>query len=192
MTASTAARFKTAAISAGAAALACLIMPTGAQAQYRDADAYEVNAYEVDAYESAANEIDEIGANAENIRKLDIMLMVTSLRCRTGASDFQADYQAFASAHLATLNRVSTVLKAELAYLYGEVGAVREMDRSDVSMANEYGEGHPWLGCHELGSIVRQLAADRDPIRLSYAADELLATYPVYAPVRHPRQVSRR
>ena len=67
-----------------------------------------------------------------------------------------------------------------------------EMDRSDVSMANEYGEGHPWLSCHELGSIARQLADDGDPIRLSFAADELLATNPVYASVQHPRQASRR
>lgn len=182
MTASTAIRFKTAAMRAGAAALACLIVPTAAQAEYRDAEPYG----------SVSNEIDEIAANAENIRKLDIMLMVTSLRCRSGASDFQADYDAFASAHLATLNRANTVLKAELAYRYGEVGAVREMDRSDVSMANQYGEGHPWLSCHELGSIARQLAGDRDAMRLSYAADELLATYPVYEPIRHPRQASRR
>ena len=182
MTASKAIRFKTAAIRAGAAALACLIVPTAAQAEYRD----------VVTYGSVSNEIDEIGANAENIRKLDIMLMVTSLRCRTGASDFQADYDAFANTHLATLNRANSVLKAELAYMYGELGAVREMDRSDVSMANEYGEGHPWLSCHELGSIARQLADDGDPIRLSFAADELLATNPVYASVQHPRQASRR
>jgi len=182
MTASKAIRLKTAAIRAGAAALACLIVPTAAQAEYRDTYPYD----------SVSNEIDEIGANAGNIRKLDIMLMVTSLRCRTGASDFQADYDAFANTHLATLNRANSILKAELAYMYGELGAVREMDRSDVSMANEYGEGHPWLSCHELGSIARQLADDGDPIRLSFAADELLATNPVYASVQHPRQASRR
>lgn len=165
-----------------AATLFCLAVPSAAQADDTNFDRDDRH----------IAEMDEIDANAENIRKLDIMLMVTSLRCRTGASDFQADYDAFATAHLPTLNQASKVLKAELAYLYGEAGAVHEMDRTDVSMANEYGEGHPWLSCHELGSIARQLASDSDPVRLSYAADELLAAYPVYAPVRMPRQTARR
>ena len=164
------------------AIFASLTFPGAAQAEYRDADFIE----------RAFDATDLVGANAENIRKLDIMFMVTSLHCRNGGSDFQADYAAFTAAHLPTLNRATSVLRRELAYRHGEAGAVREMDRSDVSMANEFGEGHPWLSCHELRSIARDLAADRNPVRLSHAADELLATYPVYAQLDLPRRVANR
>ena len=32
---------------------------------------------------------------AAKLRHLDVMLMVSALRCRTGADDFQADYERF-------------------------------------------------------------------------------------------------
>ena len=111
---------------------------------------------------------------AESIRKLDIMLMVTSLRCRMGADDFQPEYRKFSANHLATLNQASNQLKADLQRKHGGKGAVRALDKLSVSMANQYGQGHPWLQCRELKKIASNLAKERNPAQLALAATNLL------------------
>ena len=113
---------------------------------------------------------------AEALRKLDIMLMVTSLRCRTTADNFQTDYQRFSSSHLLELNAASRTLQANL-LKQGNTGK-RALDKISVSMANAYGNGHPWLGCGELKQITRNLALDKDSAHLTLAADELLSSRP--------------
>ena len=113
---------------------------------------------------------------AEALRKLDIMLMVTSLRCRTTADNFQADYQKFSASHLTTLNAASQTLQANL-LKQGNTGK-RALDKISVGMANQYGNGHPWLSCGELKQITRNLASDKDATHLAVAADDLLSSRP--------------
>ena len=43
-------------------------------------------------------------------------------------------------------------------------------------MANQYGQGHPWLGCADLKMVTRSLALMRGPDALEEAADQLLAS----------------
>jgi hypothetical protein len=117
-------------------------------------------------------------SDAENLRRLDIMLMVTSLRCRMGADDFQPHYRKFSANHLSTLNTAARSLEAGLVAQYGAKGAKRALDRISVGMANEYGQGHPWLGCGELKQITSDLAASHDASELKLAAAELLAASP--------------
>lgn len=117
-------------------------------------------------------------SEAEDIRRLDIMLMVTSLRCRMGADDFQPHYQRFSANHLATLNSAARSLQAGLVREHGNRGAKRALDRISVGIANEYGQGHPWLGCAELKEITADLAATPDSSELGIAAVELLAATP--------------
>lgn len=112
---------------------------------------------------------------AEKLRRLDIMLMVTGLRCRTGADNFQADYGRFTAAHLIELNAASNELKADLSRRHGAAGASRALDRLSTTMANQYGGGHPWLNCSQLKSVARNLAAARGSAPLAEAADQLLA-----------------
>jgi len=114
----------------------------------------------------------------EAIRRLDIMLMVTSLRCRFGSDNFQPQYQKFSSAHLTTLNGAAKRLQSNFVAKHGAKGAARELDKISVGMANQYGQGHPWLGCGELKKIAGELAASKDPAALSTAAEELLASKP--------------
>lgn len=118
-------------------------------------------------------------SHAEALRKLDIMLMVTSLRCRTTADNFQADYQRFSSNNLAALNAAARALQADMVRHSGAQGARRALDRISVGMANEYGRGHPWLGCGELKSITRDLASGRDSVQLAAVASELLSAKPL-------------
>ncbi|MDG5748575.1 S-adenosyl-L-homocysteine hydrolase [Qipengyuania sp. XHP0207] len=116
---------------------------------------------------------------AEQIRKLDIMLMVTSLRCRMGSDDFQPHYRKFSAKHLSTLNGAAKTLEGGLVKRHGAKGAKRALDRISVGMANQYGQGHPWLECAQLKSITHNLSLSKDPADLTIAADELLAASPV-------------
>lgn len=121
------------------------------------------------------------GTADEQIRRLDIMLMVTSLRCRFGADNFQPQYQRFSSAHLGTLNGAARRMEGSLVTRYGAKGAKRALDDISVKMANQYGQGHPWLGCGQLKRIATDLAGSNDPAVLGQAAAELLAVQPVAA-----------
>jgi len=111
---------------------------------------------------------------AEKLRRLDIMLMVTGLRCRTTADNFQSDYGRFTTNHIDELNAASRSLKAELATRYGSAGAARALDRMSVIMANQYGQGHPWLSCRQLKQVAANLAQVRGSAALVAAADQLL------------------
>lgn len=111
---------------------------------------------------------------AEKLRRLDIMLMVTGLRCRTTQYNFQADYGRFTTNHIAELNAASREMKANLAKRHGIVGAARALDKISVTMANDYGNGHPWLGCDQLKKVASGLAAAKGSGPLVEAADQLL------------------
>ncbi|MFO1256584.1 MAG: S-adenosyl-L-homocysteine hydrolase [Sphingomonadaceae bacterium] len=112
--------------------------------------------------------------SAEKLRRLDIMLMVTGLRCRKTADNFQPEYGRFTTNHFATLNAAAQTLKAEYARSYGAAGANRALDRMSVQMANQYGQGHPWLNCAQLKQVTRTLADMRGEAPLYEAADDLL------------------
>lgn len=121
---------------------------------------------------AGANTLDD----AEKVRRLDIMLMVTGLRCRSTPDNFQADYGRFTTRHIATLNAASRQLQSQLAARVGPDKAGRALDRISVTMANTYGQGHPWLSCAQLKIAARGLAEADGPAVLVEAADQLLAS----------------
>src|ERR1700712_228500 len=110
---------------------------------------------------------------AEKLRQLDIMLMVTGLRCRTTADNFTADYGRFTSSQLRELNQANDELKADMARRYGAAAAQRALDRLSTTRANTYGQGHPWLSCAELKTVAQTLATVRGRATLEEAADQL-------------------
>ncbi|MDB5723649.1 MAG: S-adenosyl-L-homocysteine hydrolase [Novosphingobium sp.] len=112
-------------------------------------------------------------SKAEKLRRLDIMLMVTGLRCRTTADNFQADYQRFTTNHITELNQSARALKAELA-ARSAGNADRALDQLSVSMANSYGQGHPWLNCSELKMVAGGLADAPGEEPLVAAAEQLI------------------
>lgn len=114
-------------------------------------------------------------SGAEKLRRLDIMLMVTGLRCRTSRDDFMSDYGHFTMRQMTSLNQAGAELHGELARRHGTRGAQRAFDRLNTSMANSYGQGHPWLNCRELKQVARNLADVRGRATLEEAADQLLA-----------------
>ena len=122
-----------------------------------------------------AHAASEGAISAEKLRRLDIMLMVSALRCRHGADGFQSEYDRFATAHLNELNAANQTLRSNLARRHGSKGAKRALDKLSVSMANTYGSGHPSLGCRELKKATGDLARDRSAGALLAAADKLLS-----------------
>lgn len=114
------------------------------------------------------------GSPSEQLRRLDIMLMVTALRCRNTAYDFQADFQAFEARHLPELNTAAREMAEQYAAQMGADEASRMVDRLSVQMANHYGNGHPWLGCHELKGLAQALAVQDGRDVLLQAASETL------------------
>ena len=112
---------------------------------------------------------------AEKLRRLDIMLMVTGLRCRKTADNFQPEYGRFTTNHIAELNAAARALKADYAAHYGPAGADRALDKISVQMANEYGNGHPWLNCAQLKQVAGTLASMHGVEPLFEAADDLLS-----------------
>lgn len=117
-------------------------------------------------------------STAEQLRRLDIMLMVTGLRCRTTVDDFQADYGDFTSSHLAELNEAARVMQADLAEQVGERNARLALDKMSVIMANQYGAGHPWASCSELRQVTRDLAHTPGRNALVAAATRLFGPRP--------------
>lgn len=111
--------------------------------------------------------------NAAKLRNLDVMLMVTALRCRMGADNFQADYYDFSAAHQAELNLANGVLRAQFTGA-GTTAANRALDKMSTGIANNYGMGHPDLGCHELLQITRDLTSTEVGGALLDAADALV------------------
>lgn len=116
--------------------------------------------------------------NAEKLRRLDIMLMVTSLRCRTTPENFIDDYGRFTKNHMSELNGANSELRTKLSAKYGKAGADRALDRISTVMANQYGGGHPWLGCGELRQVTKGLALVQGRDALVEAADQLLDRQP--------------
>jgi len=115
---------------------------------------------------------------AEQLRKRDIMLMVTSLRCRTSSDAFQKDYQRFTANQLTELNTASRTLEGSMKKGGSAKAAKRALDRMSVGMANQYGNGHPWLSCGELKGVAQELAAAPDRRTLVLAANDLLSPGP--------------
>ena len=111
---------------------------------------------------------------AEKIRRLDIMLMVTGLRCRTTRDNFQREYGQFTTNHIGELNDAAHQLKAQYAVQYGPGKADRALDKLSVQMANQYGNGHPWLNCGQLKQVATTLADMRGLQPLVEAANDLL------------------
>jgi hypothetical protein len=94
---------------------------------------------------------------AAKLRQLDVMLLVGSLRCRKGPSDYRAAYDGFLLQHRAMLGRANLEILSEMRGALGAAGAADALDRASVRMANHYGETSA-VGCAELGQVAAALA----------------------------------
>ena len=115
---------------------------------------------------------------ASQLRRLDIMLMVSSLRCRFGSDNFQSDYARFSTNQNPVMQDAFRTLQADYVARMGPARAKKALDTVSVGMANQYGQGHPWLGCGELKTMTQELAGTRDRAHLVRVADQVLSDRP--------------
>lgn len=113
--------------------------------------------------------------SAEQLRQLDIMLMVTQLHCRRGSHAFGAEYDRFSANHLPVMRAANRQLRRSYAAGRSNRAQRRMMDTLSTSMANRYGLGHPWMECAELRELAGELASTDSLTILLAAADEVLA-----------------
>ena len=109
---------------------------------------------------------------AAKLRQLDVLLMVGSLRCRSGAQDYRAAYDRFLLRHRPLLGKVNQAILSEMRGKLGPVGALEALDQASVRMANHYGE-QASFGCADLGQVAAALADSGDEA-LPKAADVLV------------------
>lgn len=119
---------------------------------------------------SPAKAADDV-TDAQKIRQIDIMLMVTSLRCRFESNDFRTEYQDFQASHEPEIHFANNRIKADFRKYEANGIAQKSFDSLITKMANRFGNGHPWLGCAELKSVTSTLAKmqGRGPIIEAYS-----------------------
>lgn len=117
---------------------------------------------------------------SEKLRNLDIILMVTSLRCRMGNDDFQPDFQKFEAHHLTLLNTAAADMRKHLG-----PQAERALDKISTTIANRYGAGHPWLNCHDLKELTHHLSEVDGLAPLIDAAEQVLSEDPPLGSTLH-------
>jgi len=109
---------------------------------------------------------------AAQLRQLDVMLMVGSLQCRTGADDYRADYDRFLLRHRDYLGTANHLILDDISGRVGPLAAMDALDHASVRMANHYGM-HSTYGCHELKLVAISLANSADE-ELDHAADVMV------------------
>ena len=115
---------------------------------------------------------DNAAQNAAKISNLNMMLMVTALRCRGGSDNFLAQYNDFVKTNNALLGSQNSIIRSQFAKTVGLKAAETALDKLTTGYANTYGAGHPYMGCHELKTMMSEVANEQqDVASLSAIAD---------------------
>ncbi len=89
-------------------------------------------------------------AEAAEVRDLDTMLMVASLRCRGGARNFIANYNHFVKKSRPALSAANDTLRDQFA----ASGGLNAYDRYVTSLANTHGGGTGSLDCRDMQDLL--------------------------------------
>jgi hypothetical protein len=95
---------------------------------------------------------------AAQLKDLDIMLMVATLRCRISDLDFSADYNRFVKAKREILADANNDLRGQFAQLVGDAGALGAYDDYATKIANGYGGGAKGMRCIDFAALTRAAA----------------------------------
>ncbi len=89
-------------------------------------------------------------AEAAEVRDLDTMLMVASLRCRISGRNFIPDYNSFVRNSRPALSAANDMLRAQFA----SSGGLDAYDRYVTSLANTHGGGSATLDCRDMENLL--------------------------------------
>ena len=98
--------------------------------------------------------------DAAKVANLNMMMMVSALRCRKGPDDFLADYNRFVTNNNPVIGSQNAAVRSHFARINGNGTADAAMDKFIIGIANSYGGGHQWLGCAQLKLVAQDLSLD--------------------------------
>jgi hypothetical protein len=107
--------------------------------------------------------------DAAKVANLNMMMMVSALRCRKGPDDFLVDYNQFVKNNNTVIGSQNAAVRSHFARINGGGNADAAMDKFIIGIANSYGGGHDRLGCGELKVVAQHLS------RKGHDAGSLLA-----------------
>ncbi len=87
---------------------------------------------------------------AAQVRELETMLMVASLRCRLSGSNFIGDYNGFVRASRPTLSAANDKLREH----FDGAGGLNAYDRYVTGIANRYGGGVGGMNCKDFQAVL--------------------------------------
>jgi hypothetical protein len=117
-------------------------------------------------------------AQAASVANLNMMLMVSALRCRKGADNFLAEYNRFVKSNNATLGAQNALIKTRFTRMNGAQAAEGAMDRFTIGLANSYGGGSATMDCSALKKLASDLAGKSQDSSALIAIAELKAGTP--------------
>lgn len=103
---------------------------------------------------------------AAQLRDLDTMLMVATLRCRMKGADFSADYNRFVVEKRPILAAANVEIQSAFAQSVGKVKALGAYDDMMTKIANSYGNGMTGMSCNDFAALART-AAEAPAVRAS-------------------------
>ena len=89
-------------------------------------------------------------AEAAEVRDLETMLMVASLRCRLTRQNFISDYNSFVRSSRSALVEANDRLRGH----YASSGGLNAYDRYVTSLANRHGAGSAGLDCQDMKMLL--------------------------------------
>ena len=98
--------------------------------------------------------------DAAKVANLNMMMMVSALRCRKGPDDFLADYNRFVKNNNPVIGSQNAAVRSHFARINGNGNADAAMDKFIIAIANSYGGGHQYLGCAQLKLVAQDLSLD--------------------------------
>ena len=117
--------------------------------------------------------------SAANVRDLQSLLMVATLRCRAAGMDITADYNGFVAANRQVIQRQNERIKAHFIRASGPVAGQRAYDAFATHLANIYGGGDSSAEvCQNMASVAREgaLMANSEEGLLLLASRQGIAT----------------
>lgn len=100
----------------------------------------------------------EAAYEAAQLRDLDTMLMVATLRCRINDVDFSADYNRFVREKRPILAAANEQLRGQFALAVGKARALDAYDDYVTKIANGYGGGEISMSCADHAALARAAA----------------------------------
>jgi hypothetical protein len=107
--------------------------------------------------------------DAAMVANLNMMMMVTALRCRNGNDNFLPEYNRFVRNNNPVLGSQNAAVRNHFVRIGGSGGAEAAMDKFVIAIANSYGGGHKRMDCSQLKEVAGNLAQGK------HSATSLLA-----------------